>query len=185
MTIDAVLRYTLFWDHSSYRPLERLYWRNRETGREEIDRDMAQFRLRTLFKIMHHSVVYGRRVRIQMLAFGVMPDVNREHSYIKRCKVTPDTVIPEDGPLLEPIAVRAPSAHTSGNNWYEVKLRTEFLSHSQPRSSNDDAFKFNVASRENLYVIFEDGIVPGGGTGRVVTFFNASKIIQVRKREAH
>ena len=51
--------------------------RNRD-GRGEIDRDVAQFRLQTLFKIMYHSVVYGRRVRAQMLAFGVMLDVPRE-----------------------------------------------------------------------------------------------------------
>ena len=32
---------------------------------------------------------------------------------------------------------------------------------------------FHVTSRENLFGIFEEGIVPGGGSGRVVTFFNA------------
>ena len=95
MRIIAVLRYSNFWDHSSYRPLEQLCWGNRD-GREEIDREVAQFRLQTLFKIMHHSVVHGRRVRIQVLAFGVMPDVPREDEYIERCNVTPDVVIPDD-----------------------------------------------------------------------------------------
>ena len=55
MRIDAVPKYSYFWDHSSYRPLEQLYRRNHD-GREEIDIDVAQFRLQTLFKIMHHSV---------------------------------------------------------------------------------------------------------------------------------
>ena len=159
--IDAGLRYSYFRDTSAYRPLERLYWRNRG-GREEIDRDMAQFRLQTLFEIMHHSVAHRRRVRIQMLAFGVMPDVPRGDEYIKRCNVTPAVVILDDGLLIEPIAVRAPSAHTLGDNW----LLTPGAVTMMPSS-------FHVTSLENFYVIFEDGVVPGGGSGRIVKFFNA------------
>ena len=32
---------------------------------------------------------------------------------------------------------------------------------------------FHVTFRENLMGIFEDGLIPGGGTGRAVTFFSA------------
>ena len=32
---------------------------------------------------------------------------------------------------------------------------------------------FHVTSRENLLGIFEDGLIPGGGSGRNVTFFSA------------
>ena len=77
-----------------------------------IDSDVARFRLQTMFKIMHRNLVHGRRrVRIQVLAFGVMPDVPREHEYIRGSGITPGTVIPDDGLLIEPIAVRAPTGH--------------------------------------------------------------------------
>ena len=118
---------------------------------------------------MHHNVVHGRRVRIQVLAFGVMPGVDTEHSYIRRCGVTPETVISDDGLLLEPIAVRASSRHTSCDNWFEVKLRTEFLSHHLTPCSMVPS-SFHVTSRENLCGIFEEG---KGATGRVETFFTA------------
>ena len=109
-----------------------------------------------------------------MLAFGVMPDVSREDEYNKRCNVSPDVVIHGNGLLIEPIAVCAPSAHTSGDNWYEVKLRTEFLAHPlTPGAVTMMPSSFHVTSRENLYGILEDGIVPGGGSGRIVTFFHS------------
>ena len=123
---------------------------------------------------MHHNVVDGRRVRVQVLAFGIMPGVDLDAPYIRRSRVTADTVIPSDGLLLEPIAVRAPSGHMHTNNWYEVKLRTEFLSHPlTPGAVTMMPSSFHVTSRENLLGIFEEGIVPGGRSRKVVTFFNA------------
>ena len=95
------------------------------TGMEEVDEDVACFRLRILFKIMHHSVAYGRRVRVQILAFGVEPGVNVTDAYLQRRGVTTSTVIPEDGLLIEPIAVRAPSGHTKHTGWHEVRLRKD------------------------------------------------------------
>ena len=140
--------------------------------RGEIDDDVAQFRPQTLFKIMRHNVVHGKRVKVQVLAFGIKPGsgYSPEHSYIQKCRITADTVVPEDGLLLEPIAVRAPSAHTFSNNWYDVKLRTKFLSHKlTPGAVTMMPSSFHVTSRENLFGIFEEGTVPGGGSGRVVT----------------
>ena len=71
--IDTLLRYEYVWNNITHRPIEKLYWWNHQTRREEIDRDVARFRLSTLFKIMHHNVVDGRRVRVQVLAFEIMP----------------------------------------------------------------------------------------------------------------
>ena len=155
--IDALLRYDHVWNHITHRPIEKLYWYNYVARREEIDTDVARFRLSTLFKIMRHNVVDGRRVRVQVLAFGIMHDVDLKAPYIERSGATANTVIPADGLLLEPIAVRAPSGHTHTNNWCEVKLRTGFLSHPlTPGAATMMPSSFHVTSRENLFGIFEE-----------------------------
>ena len=45
--------------------------------KDNWDEEEATFRLQTLFKIMFYCARYGRRVREQVLAFGIFPDIDR------------------------------------------------------------------------------------------------------------
>ena len=93
-----------------------------------IDEEVAHFRMISLFKIMHHSLAHGRRVRVQILAFGINRGVNVSDAYLRQRGVTAATEIPEEGSLIEPIAVRAPPGHTRPIKWHEVILRMGALS---------------------------------------------------------
>lgn len=76
---------------------------------EELwDAQEAEFRMHTLFKIMLYCARYGRRVREQVLAFGIYPDIDRNSETCRCNNVSVATVIPEEGLLLYPVAVRAP-----------------------------------------------------------------------------
>lgn len=82
--------------------------------------------------------------------------------------------MPPEGLVVEPIAVRAPSGHTTGYGVEEVELKTDLLSHKLTAGAITMMPScFHEALRENLMSIFENGLVPGGGSGRLVTFFNA------------
>ena len=59
---------------------------------------------------MHHCVVDGRRVRVQILAFVALPVIARNSEYARKHGIDANTVIPPEG-LVEPIAVRAPTGH--------------------------------------------------------------------------
>ena len=115
-----------------------------------IDPEIANSRMKILFKIMHRCVVKGRRVRVQVLAFGINQGANVADAYLRRRGVTADTVIPEDGLLIEPIVVRTPSGHTAPMGQNEVRLRMEALSHKlTPGAATMMPSSFHVTPREN------------------------------------
>ena len=56
----------------------------------------------TLFRVMFHCARYGRRVREQILAFGVYPDVDRKSEVCVNNNIDAATEIPKEGLLLYP-----------------------------------------------------------------------------------
>ena len=172
--LESVLDYHYIWDTKGPRYSEQLYRYEPATQHMVIDPEIANSRMKILFKIMHHCVAHGRRVRVQVLAFGINPGANIADAYLRRRGVTADTEIPEEGLIIEPIAVRTPSGHTAPTDHDEVRLKMEALSHKlTPGAVTMMPSSFHVTSRENLMGIFEDGLIPGGGTGRSLTFFSA------------
>ena len=172
--LESLLDYHFIWDYRGPRNSEQLYRYEPGTGNMVIDPEIANSRMKILFKIMHHCVAQGRRVRVQVLAFGINRGANVSDAYLRRRGVTADTVIPEEGLLIEPIAVRTPSGHTAPMGRNEVRLRMEALSDKlTPGAVPMMPSCFHVTPRENLLGIFEDGLIPGGGTGRALTFFSA------------
>ena len=106
--IDDVLQNEAIWRR------ERLRWPHtflipygKERIQENWDEQEATFRLQTLFKIMFYCARYGRRVREQVLAFGIFPDIDRNSQTCQCNGVSTATDIPEEGLLLYPVAVRA------------------------------------------------------------------------------
>ena len=82
----------------------------------------ANFRMTLLFKIMFHCARYGRRVREQVLAFGINKDIERTSLTCIDNKVDADTNIPDEGLLLYPVAVRAPTGHKEGSSRDDVLI---------------------------------------------------------------
>ena len=64
-----------------------------------------------------------------MLAFGIFPDIDRNSPTCQCNGVSTATDIPEEGLILYPVAVRAPTGHgdIGGNN--DVELKSTLLSH--------------------------------------------------------
>ena len=96
--LESFLDYHYIWDTKGPKYSEQLYRYEPAVQRMVIDPVVANQRMKILFKIMHHSVVDGRRVRVQVLAFGINPGV------------------PEEGLIIEPVAVRSPSGHSFQRN---------------------------------------------------------------------
>ena len=174
--INDVLQNEAIWRR------ERLRWPHtflvpfgKERIQENWDEQEATFRLQTLFKIMFYCARYGRRVREQVLAFGIFPDIDR-NSQTCRCNgVSTATDIPEEGLLLYPVAVRAPTGHgdTRGSN--DVELRSTLLSHPiAPSTVVAMPACFHITSSRHLRSIWKEGLIPGGlsASSRIFTFFN-------------
>ena len=135
----------------------------------------AEFRLHTLFKIMFYCARYGRRVREQVLAFGIYPDIDRNSETCRCNNVSVATVIPEEGLLLYPVAVRAPTGHgdTRGSN--DVELKSTLLS--RPIAPSTVVLMpacFHITPGKHLRSIWKEGLIPGGlnASSRIFTFFN-------------
>eukprot|EP00435_Cladocopium_sp_Y103_P064742 s354_g26.t1 len=173
--LEDFLDYESMWrihrlrhDHIPFRS-----WDNRNQ-RWRINYEEGRYRLRILMKIMHSCVVRGHRVRIQILALGVNPTANLEMPYCVRKRILSPDLIPQDGLLVEPIAVRAPSGH-SKSAFGEVKLKEEMLS--SPMTPGFVAALpecYHETDRNLLMQIWQGGIKPGAGAeqGRICTFFN-------------
>ena len=107
--INDVLQNEAIWRRERLRwPHTFLIPRGKERIQENWDEQEATFRLQTLFKIMFYCARYGRRVREQVLAFGIFPDIDRNSPTCRCNGVSTATDIPEEGLLLYPVAVRAP-----------------------------------------------------------------------------
>ena len=174
--INDVLQNEAIWRR------ERLRWPHtflvpfgRERIQENWDEQEATFRLKTLFKIMFYCARYGRRVREQVLAFGIFPDIDR-NSQTCRCNgVSTATDIPEEGLLLYPVAVRAPTGHGDARGSNDVELRSTLLSHPlAPSTVVAMPACFHITSSRNLRGIWKEGLIPGGlsASSRIFTFFN-------------
>ena len=174
--IDDVLQCEAIWRRERLRwPQTFLVPLGKDKIKENWDEQEATYRLQTLFKIMFYCARYGRRVREQVLAFGIFPDIDR-NSQTCRCNgVSTATDIPEEGLLLYPVAVRAPTGHgdTRGSN--DVELRSTLLSHPiAPSTVVAMPACFHIASSRHLRSIWKEGLIPGGlsASSRIFTFFN-------------
>ena len=95
--INDVLQNEAIWRHERLRwPHAFLIPRGKERIQENWDEQEAMFRLQTLFKIMFYCARYGRRVREQVLAFGIFPDIDRNSPTCQCNGVSTATDIPEE-----------------------------------------------------------------------------------------
>ena len=136
----------------------------------------AKNRMALLFKIMLHCARarWGRRVREQILAFGVHADVDRTSSICYDNNIDADTVIPDGGLILYPVAVRAPAGHMDAIS-EEVFLKGTLLSHPvTPTTAITLPSCFHMTNRDHLKGIWMKGLIPGGegASTRMFTFFN-------------
>ena len=171
-----VLQNEAIWRHERLRwPHAYLIPRGKERIQENWDEQEAMFRLQTLFKIMFYCARYGRRVREQVLVFGIFPDIDRNSPTCQCNGVSTATDIPEEGLILYPVAVRAPTGHGDirGNN--DVELKSTLLSHPlAPSTVVAMPVCFHITSSRNLRGIWKEGLIPGGlsTSWRIFTFFN-------------
>ena len=128
--IDDVLKCEGIWRNDrTRRPHTFLAPRGRGDDKYLWNKEEATYRLKTLFRIMFHCARYGRRVREQILACGIYPDIDRSSGTCTSNNVSVETEIPEEGLLLYPVAVRSPTGHKDGGI-NDVVLRPTLLSHS-------------------------------------------------------
>ena len=174
--IDDVLRCEGIWRCERSRwPHTFLVPYGKANTKDNWDEQEAMYRLQTLFKIMFYCARYGRRVREQVLAFGIFPDIDRSSDTCRCNGVSTATVIPEEGLLLYPVAVRAPTGHgdTRGSN--DVELRSTLLSHPiAPSTVVSMPVCFHITPSKHLRSIWKEGLIPGGlsASARIFTFFN-------------
>ena len=115
--IETILKYERIWRHERARKphvfvIKRGYTRQPDTW----NKDEAEFRMRTLMKITFYYARWGRRVREQILAFGIPNDIDRTKQVCVDNGIDVNTEIPEEGLLLYPVAVRAPAGHSHRHN---------------------------------------------------------------------
>ena len=124
---------------------------------------------------MFYCARYGRRVREQVLAFGIFPDIDRSSDTCRCNGVSTATFIPEEGLLLYPVAVRAPTGHGDARTSNDVELRSTLLSHPiAPSTVVSMPVCFHITSSRHLRSIWKEGLIPGGlsASARIFTFFN-------------
>jgi hypothetical protein len=174
--IDDVLRCEGIWRcERSRRPHTFLARYGQADNKDNWDEQEAEFRLQTLFPIMFYCARYGRRVREQVLAFGIYPDIDRSSETCQCNNVSVATEIPEEGLLLYPVAVRAPTGHKDTQNIHDVELRSTLLSHPiAPSTVVSLPACFHITPSNHLKSIWKEGLIPGGlsGNSRIFTFFN-------------
>ena len=174
--IDDVLRCEGIWRcERSRKPHTFLVPYGKANIKDNWDEQEATFRLQTLFKIMFYCARYGRRVREQVLAFGIFPDIDRSSDTCRCNGVSAATFIPEEGLLLYPVAVRAPTGHGDVRGSNDVELRSSLLSHPiAPSTVVSMPVCFHITPSRHLRSIWKEGLIPGGlsANSRIFTFFN-------------
>eukprot|EP00435_Cladocopium_sp_Y103_P040939 s3204_g11.t1 len=115
----------------------------------------------------------GQTTNEQVLAFGICPDVDRNGETFRSSGLDPNVVIPEEGLLLYPLAIRAPSGHKESKD-NDVFLKPSVLSHPlTPTTAMMLPTCFHVTHKDNLRDIWKEGLIPGGmNNSRIFTFFN-------------
>ena len=174
--IENVLKYERIWRHEwAGNPHVFVVNRGYRGQPDTWNRDEAEFRVRTLMKITSFCARWGRRVREQILAFGIPKTIDRTNQVCVDNNIDDNTEIPEEGLLLYPVAVRAPAGHCRRRN-NEVILVDALMSH--PLSASTVAHLpgcFHVTQMSNLAQIRMEGLLVPGGNGilsRMLTFFN-------------
>ena len=138
------------------------------------DKQEAGRRMSILFKVMFHCARYGRRVREQILAFGIYPDIDRNSETCRSNYVDQNTKIPDEGLLLYPVAVRAPTVNKL-SLVNDVTLKASLLSHLiAPNTVISLPACFHITMKDRLKSKWKEGLIPGGldGNTRIFTFFN-------------
>ena len=124
---------------------------------------------------MFYCARYGRRVREQVLAFGVYPNIDRNSETCRCNNISVATFIPPEGLLLYPVAVRAPTGHKDAASFHDVELKSTLLSHPiAPSTVVSLPACFHITPSKHLKSIWKEGLIPGGlsGNSRIFTFFN-------------
>ena len=174
--IDDVLRCEGIWRcERSRKPHTFLVPYGKANIKDNWDEQEATFRLQTLFKIMFYCARYGRRVREQVLAFGIFPDIDRSSDTCRCNGVSAATFIPEEGLLLYPVAVRAPTGHGDVRGSNDVELRSSLLSHPiAPSTVVSMPVCFHITPSRHLRSIWKEGLISGGlsANSRIFTFFD-------------
>ena len=174
--IEDVLKCEAIWRQEQCRkPHTFLAPRGRGNDQNQWNIDEARYRMELLFRIMFHCARYGRRVREQVLAFGISKDIDRRSLTCIDNNVKASTEIPDEGLLLYPVAVRAPTGHKEGTHRDDVVLMSSLLSHPiAPNTAMSLPVCFHITKKENLWSIWKEGLIPGGlGEGhRMFTYFN-------------
>eukprot|EP00435_Cladocopium_sp_Y103_P031471 s3097_g8.t1 len=174
INIDDLLKYEAVWrqdrtrvPHTFLAPLHLV------NDKRRWDKDEVLYRFQILFRIMFHSARHGRRVREQILAFGIGPDIDRNGETFRSSGLDPNIEIPEEGLLLYPVAVRAPTGHKESTP-VDVLLKPSLLSHPlNPTTAMMLPTCFHVTHKDNLKDIWKVGLIPGGkSNSRIFTFFN-------------
>ena len=173
---EDILKTESIWKHEWARyPHPYLAPRGQQDDPNSWSMKEAKIRVETIFQIMFHCVRYGRRVREQILVFGVPKDIDRNSETCRRNNVGPGTVIPEDGLILYPVAIRAPNGHKEGGR-DDVTLLASSLSHPiAPITAINIPSCFHITWKRNLRGIWKEGLIPGGSDGeghRMFSFFN-------------
>ena len=125
-------------------------------------------------RITFFCAQWGRHVREQILAYGIPKNIDRSSQVCIDNNIDASTVIPEDGLLLYPVAVRAPAGHCKREP-REVALIDALMSHPLSASTVVQLPDwFHVTQRCNLGKTRMEGLVPGGNDiqSRMLTFFN-------------
>ena len=150
--INDVLQNEAIWRRDRLRwPHTFLIPQGKERIQENWDEQEATFRLQTLFKIMFYCARYGRRVREQVLAFDIFPDIDRNSPTCQCNGVSTATDIPEEELLLYPVAVRAPTGHGDIRGTNDVELKSILLSHPlAPSTVVAMPVCFHITSSRNL-----------------------------------
>ena len=89
-------------------------------------------------------------------------------------QTTSITRIPDEGLLLYPVAVRAPTGHKL-SLVNDVTLKASLLSHPiAPNTVISLPVCFHITMKDPLKSIWKEGLIPGGldGNTRILAFFN-------------
>jgi len=164
--IDDLLAYENIWKQDSSRsPHTFLAPRGRGHDKRSWNTQEAGRRMSVLFRVMFCCAGYGRRVREQVLAFGIYPDIDRRGQTCRDNYIYAETKIPKEGLLPYPVAVRSPTGHKL-STIDDVTLKSSLLSHPiAPNTVMSLPTCFHITMMDRLKSIWKEGLIPGGLDG--------------------
>ena len=123
VAIEDVLKYERIWCHDEQQPHMFVINRGYRGQPDTWNKEEAGFRMSVLMKVTFYCARWGRRVREEILAFGVTKDMDRSCQVCIDNGLDDQSAIPEDGLLLYPVAVRAPAGQWSESSKGSHPLR--------------------------------------------------------------